>query len=796
MKAKRVQCDNKTYSQTLKGHTEDCLKILKAYFTKKSNVLKSFCNKWEIDEESFKRNLFLAIAFHDIGKLTKEFQNNIDIGTSSKDYPHPFFALPILKELPFDKFDDLPLPIFAILGHHTQLYRTIYDSVGKVVTYQKDEILEFANSQINEIYRDLDFNNDFCMDNISLKNWQKMNLDNIKKNFIFTYSRKNDLENHYKIKSVFTYFFSILQLCDDYSSANFNKFINEKRQKETIFDSVLDNPEEYIYDLNYSPDEFQRILFSDNTPYQFQKTIAEDKEKYSFLFAPCGRGKTEAGLWWAYQIKKEYNCDRIIFALPTQVTCNAMYDRFVDEYNFTSKNVGLFHGKSFIALKYRQENKEKENTFYEEKPEEIDKKNYDLLKDETFKGNIFFKPITITTIDHLAYSLVHGFSQSDFATGNLQNSIIIFDEVHYYETYTLDVLLRLLFILRKMGIPHLLMTGTAPEFLLKALNKNKKIYTIFRDNEGLKFEPLIITKKGEDILGNEEVYEEIKKDYIDNKKIFVVLNQVEWTQNFYINLKKYFENKDIIPKIILYHSRFIYKDRVKKEKEIKELVKTSPCILIATQVIEISLNISSDVLYSQIAPPDAIGQRAGRLNRAGKYYKSDLYTYEMKLFNLDKYKPYSEEIIKSSWNNFKDGPISYQSIKETCDKVYNNVELKKDQYQRYRDFFERNILFGNRPKEIATGDEEGKALKIRDESFQTIDIIPQIFESELLQKTNLITEYKCKIPIYYILNDQSSSICHPNENNFNEKVLFCNYKYSYELGLQKSNYENMDDRIL
>ena len=150
-----------------------------------------------------------------------------------------------------------------------------------------------------------------------------------------------------------------------------------------------------------------------------------------------------------------------------------------------------------------------------------------------------------------------------------------------------------------------------------------------------------------------------------------------------------------------------------------------------------------------------------------------------------------EERVKGSWNNFQNGPISYQSIKEVCDKVYNNVGLDKD--QRYKDFFEKNILFGNKPKEIAAGNEEGEALKIRESNFQTIDVIPQIFESELYQKNNLIAEYKCRIPFYYVKNDPS--FFHPEEDRFKEKVLFCNYPYSYELGLQRNNYENVNDRI-
>lgn len=113
---------------------------------------------------------------------------------------------------------------------------------------------------------------------------------------------------------------------------------------------------------------------------------------------------------------------------------------------------------------------------------------------------------------------MHGFSQSDFATGNLQNGIIIFDEVHYYETHTLNVMLRLFFILRKMGIPHLLMTGTAPEFLLRALNANREIYSIVKDKEGLEFKPFMIVK-------SEKIFLKMKKFLKKLKMIILIIKR-------------------------------------------------------------------------------------------------------------------------------------------------------------------------------------------------------------------------------------------------------------------------------
>jgi CRISPR-associated endonuclease/helicase Cas3 len=104
--------------------------------------------------------------------------------------------------------------------------------------------------------------------------------------------------------------------------------------------------------------------------------------------------------------------------------------------------------------------------------DDLGKKDFEELSDDTFKGNIFFKPITVTTIDHVVYAFVHGFRQADFALGNLQNAIIIFDEVHYYEEKTLNHLFTLFKLLREFEIPHRLMSGTYARFHKKRMQIN------------------------------------------------------------------------------------------------------------------------------------------------------------------------------------------------------------------------------------------------------------------------------------------------------------------------------------
>lgn len=773
MIAKREEKENEIYFQTFIGHTADALKILKCYFELKSDVLVGLCERWNLDQKIFMKDLFLMVSFHDIGKLTLEFQRNIKAGKHSPDYPHSFWALPIISQVPFTEYDQ-PYPLLAILGHHTQLNAEIYGSVKKEANYCFDEIQEFSDQNLRDLYKQFGFEKYFNYQIAEIKKPNRLKVRHIRERYIKPCTFRDP-----RIKSVYTYMLSILQLCDDYSSAHFSKFIESFSGDSQTFDGKLEKPEDYVLRLTDSKTEFKKRIFKENHPYPFQEELACKKEPFSFLFAPCGRGKTEAALNWAREMIEVNHCDRIIFALPTQVTCNAMYDRFIeneDGYGFERKYIGLFHGKSYLALEEKLMNYEEE-------------KDYNLLKDENFKGSVFLKPITVTTIDHLAYALVHGFSQADFACGNLQSSVVIFDEIHYYETHTLNNLLVVFQKLREMEIPHLLMTGTAPQFLLDSLNEQ---YTIIRDDEGLAFQPFIIPKPSDQsILKNNIVLESIVEDYLSGKKVFIILNQVAWTQDFYHDLVDEFKKKQISPNIYLYHSHYVYSDRINKETEIKKAsVSPKPCIIIATQVIEISLNISCDVMYSQIAPPDALGQRAGRLNRSGKHY-SNGFDYEMKLFIVEKYRPYEKDLLETSLLNLPTGPCSYMMIKEFCDKVYGNRRLIPN--GNYYKYFERNILFGDRPKEVTWGEDQGKGLIIRESNYQTIDIIPYKFAEFILHGGDF-NRYKLQIPYYiYLKNKEYFCIA---EEKFKYPIIYCHYPYTYELGLEIKMNENFDDRAL
>jgi|Deesub1362A_J573_1020465.scaffolds.fasta_scaffold01387_11 CRISPR-associated endonuclease/helicase Cas3 len=779
--AKLARKDSEKYFQTLRGHTEDALKILKSYIEKNNSVIEQFCRRWNLEKSEFIRSLFLTVYLHDIGKITEQFQNNIREGKHSQHYPHALYGFYLLSHSEIPQLIDAPIELAAILGHHTQLYSGIYESVedfGKP-RFLKEDIIHFIKG-IENVSTKLGFDSYFKLNPVEINEVPRYRTRRVSKYRKALINQIQHYPDKVKLKSIFTYLFSILQICDDYASVAFSKYIEENNSSKIHFDSVLRDGLEYVPVLEiHNP---IKTILGDNAPYLYQKEIYENASPFSILFAPCGRGKTEAALLWALKIMRNHNRNKIIFAMPTQTTSNAMYDRLCKI--FGENNVGLFHGRSYIKLKNEKINEDEEK---------LDEKDIEEIKGEVFKGNVFFKPITITTIDHLIYSFVHGFSQADFALGNVQNAVLIFDEVHYYEKSTLEHLITLFIILNKMNIPHLLMSGTLPEFIKRKVEEFGN-YRMFTDSEGLNFRPFYIRFENEYLIedkANKRVLNEIKNNYEKGLNQFIILNTVERAINFYKELVSFMGSDK---NIILYHSQFIFKDRVKKENDIMEKVKIKPFILVATQVIEVSLDISCDVMYTELAPPDALGQRAGRLNRKGKVPEENGIVHQLKVFLPPKELPYNEDILSKSLENLNKflKACSYKDIKDFCDSVYDIVYQDNSLSipSNLKGVFEICSLFGYSPAEIAYSEEEGKIIQVREEKYQKVEVIPESIFNELGEKA-LSVEYMAKVPLWWVKSEleEFRELIHfyVQENVKGKRFRICTFPYSYSVGFERTN---------
>jgi len=789
--------------QTLEGHTLDCLAILRGYLERNKDSLAEFCERWGIDVSHFQRNLFITVALHDIGKATEEFQRNIRSGKFTPHQPHAFYAYLIFytlynKELLQYLVPEVDLEACSVLGHHTQLHNRIYAERVQGAKLNIEEILGFLD-QLPRLHTEQGFAELFALEWKPMEDITEVKYTKLQDHILQTVApqvRRLPDGNTERLKAIYARFHSILQLCDDYASAHFAKWVAEHNPStgaENAVSKTLDDPGPYISILH--PVEQSKIL-GGYSPYDFQQEIWDAPQPYQAMLAPCGRGKTEAALMWAFQIAERLNRKRIIFAMPTQITSNAMRKRIRERI---CDNVGIFHGKSRLYLK-DELGKDKKEQDESDRPEGA----FGEVWQENFKGNVFFYPVTVTTIDHLILSFVHGFSQADFALGNLQDAVIVFDEVHYYEHKTLEHLYTLFGILKDMEIPYLLMSGTLPSFLIDSVQeKNPDLRGQLEDKEGLKFTPFkierhkeVLVKVKEEEWVNEEVLSQILEGYDQGLRQFVIVNTIDRAKAFYQALR---DRPEIdADSIMLHHSEFTYDDRLTKEREIKGRRDDRPFILVATQIIEISLDISCDRMYTELAPVDALGQRGGRLHRKGEHYQEDGREYVMHIYEPENPRPYEKEetedgLLARTREVLKEGATSYRDLSKYCDAVYKDRKLSATNLINCMD---DATLFGPGWWEIARPDEEGKGLQIRSNDFQRVPVIP--WDRYQGKDENLISENIVQIPLWriqkYLKDRPDGRPCFDTvlkkQGYREEEYRICYVPYDAELGFD---WDRMDE---
>jgi CRISPR-associated endonuclease/helicase Cas3 len=761
---KRKEINGIIRFQTLAGHTKDVLWVLKAIMEQPSFSL--FCRRWGLKEGDAKEALAAIAALHDIGKATKTFQQAIKEGRHLPDVPHALVALPVAyevwKRLSLPRLlSGHPLPLaelLAIVGHHALLYDDLYQ-----VAIRPLEQLNFLPEASQVLANIFAWANQqgllriYSLPNLPFSEQSSWELRKCAQ----ALGNLRDLSRQIQVKGVesehlkalYTFALAHLKFADQWASRKFSERATQLAGE--IADELL--PE--LPDWQLPDDAEQRVwrkLTEDGRyPHCFQEDLAQTEAERVVLLAPCGRGKTEGALLWFLRQRTLGNCDRLILAMPTQVTSNAMRERLAAL--FGDACVGLYHGRS--SLEHRELVRlqlAKEGECDDLDPE-IER---ELVQTENFWSEVFAKPITVTTADHLLFAFVHGFRQSDFALGCLQTAAIVFDEVHCYDRKMLAELRELFKLLRKMGIPHLVMSGTLPEFLVR--EGGLMDYEPIVDENGLGRHPFILRKrerplfiKTDDEMAvskwqpEESVVEEVMEGFQQGLRQFVIVNTVRKAQAFYRTLRERVEELECLWCL---HSRFCYAHRREKEQRLMELLRLDfrPLILVATQVIEVSLDISCDRMFTELAPMDALGQRAGRLHRGA----AEPDGHELLVFPVEDPQPYLIPHTKQplpeldrTWESLVDNlAVSYGWLRERCNEVYADARLGMAQLP---DIFEACTLFGLNYDEVRFSEEEGKAYRPRDIVMPTVDVIPQSVLHEL-GDDGCHPLYLAPVPVWWI----------------------------------------------
>jgi CRISPR-associated endonuclease/helicase Cas3 len=192
----------------------------------------------------------------------------------------------------------------------------------------------------------------------------------------------------------------------------------------------------------------------------------------------------------------------------------------------------------------------------------------------------------------------------------------------------------------------------------------------------------------------DDILNEIKSEIESEKKVLVVVNTVDEAIRIYNELKNY------ASKAFCYHSRFMQKDRIDKEAEILKAENSGKSLLlIATQVVEVSLDIDFDILYSENAPIDSIVQRAGRVNRKREKENTKVIVFkESEITRKWVYDvPNILDYTFTSLQNHDGDSLTEIQLLEMVNEVYKNIDIETNEHfidgKRKYNEIQRNLHF-------------------------------------------------------------------------------------------------------
>jgi len=474
------------------------------------------------------------------------------------------------------------------------------------------------------------------------------------------------------------------------------------------------------HELDMTPPVFH-LPFPKPTPIQ-QKLHGIDS-KWIIAQAPTGTGKTEAALLWAAKQRRP----RLLYVLPNTSTIEGLVPRM--ERYFGS--VSAVHGHTLQSLLEKG------------------------LEDRKLWVKTLNSSVSLLTADQLLLSAVR-YGHWEVSLFNLLNSAVVFDEIHAYEPRLLGVLKEHIRLLGEAAPPVLFISATVPEVVRDLIGGDCMVdcNLSHRERHRITYLPDIIF----------DVQEEILKHARKDLKVLVVVNTVSRAVTLYEMLKE-----SGFP-VYMHHGRFTKEDAKRNIEKILEIPKG---ITVTTQVAEVSLDIDYDVLFTEIAPIDALIQRMGRVNRYGRQGISDVYVCE-----VDRSAPYGVEYVeaaRSLLSGMKKHRLSDVQERQIVEEGYRN--LKGLIIERFQDGVEiyRRVLQETKGV-LEIGVSRAAILKeIHDKLF--VEAVPEALIGELPEEDKLAVLKKLvRVPIHYLVKGKVYE--HPEL-----KTNIVKAKYDSEKGL-------------
>lgn len=380
---------------------------------------------------------------------------------------------------------------------------------------------------------------------------------------------------------------------------------------------------------------------------------ASSDKKHTLIVASTGAGKTD---FLFRRCKK-----RVFYTLPFQASINAMYKRVANDLKETNPDLDIrvLHSASRVVVKNK------------------------MIEEKTLQG-LVGSSIKILTPHQIA-SIIFGTRAFEATILDLKGNDVILDEIHTYTEISRAIVIKIVEVLNKIGCRLHIGTATMPTDLynkiLNILGKDN-VYEVSLDKTELdKFDRHTVHKLSNGADADTIVEKAVEED----KKILIVCNRVKSAQKIYEHFKEKYE----VPNLLI-HSRFKRGDRNEKEKRLIGLndngkstnefnTYDKACIVVATQVIEVSLDISFDLMITETAPLDSLIQRFGRVNRKRSSETIGKYKPVYLIPPPDDKKealPYNLDILKASFDVLPTDEVLHEKdLQEKIDAVFPEVDV-------------------------------------------------------------------------------------------------------------------------
>ncbi|MGI8602086.1 MAG: CRISPR-associated helicase Cas3' [Verrucomicrobiales bacterium] len=375
--------------------------------------------------------------------------------------------------------------------------------------------------------------------------------------------------------------------------------------------------------------------------------------------AAMGEGKTEAALAAAYRNIERGLARGFYFALPTQLTSNEIHRRTREIFSRLVESdapMPLAHSASWLTQPDRL-------ILHPAVPQDADQDEIEQAVQHLRAARAWLTsrkallaPFGVGTIDQaLMATLPVKFAH--LRLFGLAGKVIIFDEVHSYDTYTSAILEALIRLLLELHCTVVVLSATLTrrqrDCLLRAATD---VEPESKDERWEKYPLLSIARKGappEPVTIEEsnarnrtvllthvtmadpslstDVLATIEQRVKENFCVLIIRNTVALAQETYREVKGLLNEADDAERVGLLHSRYPYfqrfghpdraADRGREARWVERLGKerqhrpSGGCVLVATQVVEQSVDVDADLLITDLCPTDQLLQRIGRLHR-------------------------------------------------------------------------------------------------------------------------------------------------------------------------------------